>query len=72
MRSSFRAHILRPFPYAHKEGGSLVAPVGAYEVAEIGEHLQFAADGIEPFRMEKKCVLEHCETGHLTIEDWES
>jgi hypothetical protein len=72
MRSSFRARILRPIPYDSKEGGSLVAPVGAYEVAEVGEHLQFAADGLEPFQMEKNYALKHCETGHLKIEDWQS
>jgi len=72
MRSSYRARIHRPFPYAHKEGGSMVAPVGAYEVAEVGEHLQFAGEGREPFTVDKNLAMEHLRTGLLTIEDWES
>jgi hypothetical protein len=72
MRSSYRCRIVRPFPYTHRERGPVVAPVGAYEVAEVGEHLQFAGEGLEPFSMDKNHALEHLKTGHLTIEDWQS
>ena len=46
----YRGRILRPIPYEDGSGGRLVAPVGAYDIAELGEHLQFFAEGSIPFR----------------------
>ena len=40
----YRGRILRPIPYEDGSGGRLVAPVGSYEIAEQGEHLQFFAE----------------------------
>ena len=57
------------------DGGSgtrQVAPVGAYEIAERGEHLQFFGEGLDPFNMPRKHALQHHKVGHLEIEDWES
>jgi hypothetical protein len=74
MASSSRrypARILRPIPYDHGETRQ-VAPVGAYEVAEEGEHLHFFSEDGKPFRMDRNHALEHHRAGHLTIEDWES
>ena len=67
----YSARILRPIPFDQGEA-RLVAPVGAYEVAETGEHLQFFSEDAEPFRMHRGHALEHHRAGHLTIEDWES
>jgi hypothetical protein len=62
--------ILRPIPYEARGGHSLVAPVGAYEIAEVGEHFQFSADGIDPFEMPRRHALAHHKSGHLEVEDW--
>ena len=67
----YRGSILRPIPYDHGET-RLVAPVGAYEIAEVGEHLHsFSEDG-DPFQMPRHHALMHRDHGHLQIEDWES
>jgi hypothetical protein len=66
----WRARILRPIPYEGRSGRPLVAPVGSYEVAEVGEHFQFSAEGIDPFEMPRKHALAHHKSGHLEIEDW--
>jgi hypothetical protein len=68
----YRGGILRPIPYDDGAGSRLVAPVGAYEIAERGEHLQFFAEGRDPFQMPRKHALQHHKVGHLEIEDWQS
>jgi hypothetical protein len=72
MASSGKYHgrILRPIPYEDGSGSRLVAPIGAYEIAEAGEHLHFFADEGAPFSMPKKHALEHHKVGHLEVEDW--
>lgn len=67
----YRARILRPIPYDHGES-RLVAPIGAYELAEVGEHFQFFSEQGDPFQMPRDHALEHRRAGHLQIEDWES
>jgi len=67
----YRARILRPIPYDHGES-RLVAPVGAYEIAEVGEHFQFFSERGDPFQMPRTHALRHHQSGHLQIEDWES
>jgi hypothetical protein len=67
---SWRARILRPFPYEDRGGKPMVAPVGAYEMAEVGEHFQFSGEGVNPFEMPRKHALMHHKYGHLEIEDW--
>ena len=57
---------------ASGSGGRLVAPVGAYDIAEVGEHLQFFAEGFDPFQMPRKHALQHHKVGNLEIEDWQS
>lgn len=69
---AYRARILRPIPYDGGSGSRLVAPVGAYDLAIVGEHFQFLAEGAEPFEMTREHALEHHRSGHLHIEDWES
>ena len=67
----YRARILQPISY--EEGKArLVAPVGAYEVAETGEHFQFFSERGDPFQMHREHALEHHRAGRLHIEDWES
>ena len=68
----YRARILRPIPYDDRNGGRSVAPVGSYDIAEIGEHFQFLAEREEPFEMPREHALQHHRSGHLHIEDWES
>lgn len=71
----YSARILRPIPYdapGDRGGTRQVAPVGAYDVAEAGEHLQFFSEDGDPFQMPRHHALEHRRAGHLTIEDWES
>jgi hypothetical protein len=46
----YRGRIVRPIPYEDGSGGRLVAPVGAYDIAEVGEHLQFFAEGFDRSR----------------------
>jgi len=46
----YRGRIVRPIPYEDGSGGRLVAPVGAYDIAEVGEHLQFFGEGFDPSR----------------------
>ena len=36
----YRGRILRPIPYEDGSGTRQVAPVGSYDIAEVGEHLQ--------------------------------
>ena len=48
------------------------APVGSCETAELGEHLQFFAEGRDPFQMPRKHAPQHHKLGHLEIEDWQS
>jgi hypothetical protein len=67
----YSARILRAIPYDQGET-RLVAPVGAYEVAEAGEHLQFFSEDGDPFQMPRSHALAHHRAGHLQIEDWES
>jgi len=67
----YRARILRPIPY-DSGAGQLVAPVGAYEIAETGEHFQFFSERGDPFQMHREHALKHHRAGHLQIEDWES
>ncbi len=67
----YRARIVRPIPYDHGET-RLVAPVGAYELAEVGEHFHFSSESGDPFQMPREHALHHHRAGHLTIEDWES
>ncbi len=69
---TFRARILHPIPYEDRSGSPVVAPVGAYEIAEVGEHFQFSAEGIDPFHMPRKHALYHHKVGHLEIDDWNS
>lgn len=67
----YSARILRPIPY--DQGGTRqVAPVGAYEIAEAGEHFQFFSEDGDPFQMRREHALDHHRSGHLHIEDWES
>jgi hypothetical protein len=67
----YSARILHPIPYG--EGGTgQVAPVGAYEVAEAGEHLQLFSEDGDPFQMRRSHAVEHHRAGRLHIEDWES
>ena len=68
----FRARILHPIPYEDRSGSAMVAPVGAYHMAETGEHFQFSAEGISSFHMPRKHALYHHKIGHLEIEDWQS
>jgi hypothetical protein len=67
----YSARILRPIPYDTGETRQ-VAPVGAYEVAEAGEHLNFFSEDGDPFQMRRTHAVEHHRAGHLQIEDWES
>ena len=71
-QNRYRGRIVRPIPYEDGSGSRLVAPVGAYEIAEEGEHLQFFAEGLDTFRMPRKHALQHHKVGHLEIEDWQS
>lgn len=59
-------------PYEDGSSGPLVAPVGSYDIAEVGEHLQFFAEDGVPFTMPRKHALQHHKIGHLEIEDWQS
>ncbi|MBS0539248.1 MAG: hypothetical protein JSR47_10860 [Proteobacteria bacterium] len=74
----YSARILRPIPYDAPAGPGAegatrqVAPVGSYDVAETGEHLQFFSEDGDPFQMRRSHALEHKRAGHLHIEDWES
>lgn len=68
----YRGRILQPIPYEDGSGSRTVAPVGSYEIAEQGEHLQFFADDGAPFSMPRKHALQHHKVGHLEIEDWQS
>jgi len=68
----YRGRILRPIPYEGGSSGPLVVPVGSYDIAEVGEHLQFFAGDGAPFTMPKKHALQHHKVGHLEIEDWQS
>jgi len=68
----YRGRILRPIPYEDGSGMQQVAPVGSYDIAEVGEHLQFFAEGFDPFRMPRKHALQHHKVGNLEIEDWQS
>jgi len=68
----YRGRIVRPIPYQDAAGAELVAPVGAYDIAEVGEHLQFFAEDYRPFRMARKHALHHRKIGNLEIEDWQS
>jgi hypothetical protein len=67
----YTARILHPIPY-DQEGTRQVAPVGAYEIAEAGEHFQFFSEDGDPFQMRRAHALEHHHAGRLHIEDWES
>ncbi len=67
---SWRARILRSFPYEDRGGKPMVAPVGAFDMAEVGEHFQFSGEGVDPFEMPRKHALMHHKYGHLEIEDW--
>jgi hypothetical protein len=71
-KDKYRGRIVRPIPYDDGSGTRHVAPVGAYEIAERGEHLQFFGEGLDPFDMPRKHALQHHKVGHLEIEDWES
>ena len=68
----YRGRIVRPISYEDGSGSRLVAPVGAYDIAEVGEHLQFFAEDGDPFQMPKKHALQHHKVGNLEIEDWQS
>jgi len=68
----YRGRIVRPIEYEDGSSGRLVAPVGAYEIAEVGEHLHFFGEGFDPFRMPRKHALQHHKVGNLEIEDWQS
>ena len=68
----YRGRIVRPIEYEDGSSGRLVAPVGAYEIAERGEHLHFFAEGMDPFQMPKRHALQHHKVGNLEIEDWQS
>jgi hypothetical protein len=67
----YRGRIVRPIPYEDGAGRPAVAPVGAYDIAEVGEHLQFFGED-DPFRMPRKHALQHHKIGNLEIEDWQS
>ena len=69
---TFRARILQPISYEDRKGKPMVAPIGAYDVAQVGEHFQFSAEAIDPFHMPRKHALYHHKVGNLEIEDWES
>ena len=68
--------VSRPHPAADpvrdSSGARQVAPVGAYDIAEVGEHLQFFGEGFDPFQMPRKHALQHHKVGNLEIEDWQS
>ena len=68
----YRGRILRPIPYDDGSGTRQVAPVGSYDIAEVGEHLQFFGEGFDPFQMPRKHALQHHKVGNLEIEDWQS
>lgn len=68
----YRGRILRPIPYEDGSGTQQVAPVGSYDIAEVGEHLQFFGEGFDPFQMPRKHALQHHKVGNLEIEDWQS
>ena len=68
----YRGRIVRPIPYEDGSGARQVAPVGSYDIAEVGEHLQFFGEGFDPFQMPRKHALQHHKVGNLEIEDWES
>ena len=68
----YRGRIVRPIPYEDGSGSRLVAPVGAYDIAELGEHLHFFGEGLDPFQMPKKHALQYHKVGHLEVEDWQS
>jgi hypothetical protein len=72
MAERYRGRIVSPIPYQDREGRELVAPVGAYHIAELGEHLQFFAEGFDPFTLPRKHALQHHKVGNLEIEDWQS
>lgn len=67
-----RGRIVRPISYEDGSTGPLVAPVGSYEISEMGEHLHFFAEDGVPFQMPRKHALEHHKIGNLEIEDWQS
>jgi hypothetical protein len=67
----YRGRILRPIPYEHERGRS-VAPIGAYDIAEVGEHFHFFSEDGDPFQIPRHHALMHRQQGHLEIEDWES
>ena len=68
----YRGRIVRPIPYQDGSGARQVAPVGSYDIAEVGEHLQFFGEGFDPFQMPRKHALQHHKVGNLEIEDWQS
>ena len=68
----YRGRILQPIPYDDRNGGRSVAPVGSYDIAEVGEHLHFLADSSPPIEMQRAHALNHRRLGNLRIEDWES
>lgn len=67
-----RARILQPIHYQDRSGIRAVAPIGAYDVAELGEHFQFLGEGMEPFEMTREHALAHHKAGRLVFEDWQS
>lgn len=68
----YRGRIVRPIPCEDGSGARQVAPVGSYDIAEVGEHLQFFGEGFDPFQMPRKHALQHHKVRDLEIEDWES
>ena len=69
----YRGQILRPIPYDDRNGLRSVAPIGSYDIAEVGEHLQFLAESSStPIEMPRAHALNHRQMGNLHIEDWES
>jgi len=68
----YRGRIVRPIPYEDGSGAGQVAPVGSYDIAEVGEHLQFFGEGFDPFQMPRKHALQHPKVGNLESEDWHS
>lgn len=70
--SRYRGRILQPIPYEDGSGTQMIAPVGAYEIAEEGEHLHFFGEGFDPFRLPRKHALQYHKVGNLEIEDWQS
>jgi hypothetical protein len=68
----YRGRILQPIPYDGRDGARAVAPVGSYDIAEVGEHLQFLAESGPPIEMPRAHALNHRHLGNLHIEDWES